>query len=353
MGKIVLKDVKKTYDGKDQVIQGVDLTIEDGSFTVFVGPSGSGKSTLLRMIAGLEDITEGEIYIDDKLMNQVPARDRDIAMVFQNYALYPSMTVKENIEFGLKNIGMKKAEREKLIGEVINIVGLEQHLNKKPGNLSGGQRQRVALARAMVKKPKVFILDEPLSNLDAKLRVQMRSQLIELHKTLGTTFIYVTHDQVEAMSMGTHIVLLNFGEVMQYSTPKEIYKRPNNLFTATFMGTPPMNIVNIKTLRETQPTILSIPSKAVKFGFRPEDGKIIKADEAGEGVQLFGESRASEMLGSETIHTFALEPNEERIYVKDVHNMEIDIFNRYGISIPEDKLYFFDKDEQCIEGDLV
>ena len=350
MGKIVLKDVRKSYDGENHVIQGVDLEIEDGSFTVFVGPSGSGKSTLLRMIAGLEEITEGEIYIDGKLVNDTPARDRDIAMVFQNYALYPSMTVKENIEFGLKNIGMKKVDREELINEVIKIVDLEDHLHKKPGNLSGGQRQRVALARAMVKKPKVFILDEPLSNLDAKLRVQMRSQLIELHKSLGTTFIYVTHDQVEAMSMGTHIVLLNFGEVMQYSTPKDIYNHPNNLFTATFMGTPPMNIANIDHLKRQALEGVAIPSDATYFGFRPEDAAIGTSKQLGS-VNMEGEAKSSEMLGSETIHSLEIIDNHERIFVKDTLNQEINIFDKYNLSVPSDKLHYFNLEGQRIVGD--
>lgn len=349
MGKIVLKDVRKSYDGRDNVIQGVDLTIEDGSFTVFVGPSGSGKSTLLRMIAGLEDISQGEIYIDDRLVNNVPARDRDIAMVFQNYALYPSMTVKENIEFGLKNIGMKKEEREKIINEVIHIVDLQDHLHKKPGNLSGGQRQRVALARAMVKKPKVFILDEPLSNLDAKLRVQMRAQLIELHKSLGTTFIYVTHDQVEAMSMGTHIVLLNFGEVMQYSTPKDIYYSPNNIFTATFMGTPPMNVLPGAIVKQMNPS-LNIPQGATSLGFRPEDGNISEKD-LQDSIHLKGEAKASEMLGSETVHCLQIQDQAHRIYIKDVTNQEIEIFQPYTIQIPLEKLHFFDQTGQRMVGD--
>lgn len=351
MGRIVLKNVEKSYDGKEKVIQGVDLTIEDGSFTVFVGPSGSGKSTLLRMIAGLEDITDGEIYIDETLVNNIPARDRDIAMVFQNYALYPSMTVKENIEFGLKNIGMKKSERNELIDEVIDIVDLRPHLNKKPGKLSGGQRQRVALARAMVKKPKVFILDEPLSNLDAKLRVQMRSQLIELHKRLGTTFIYVTHDQVEAMSMGTHIVLLNFGKVMQYSTPKDIYYQPNNLFTATFMGTPPMNIVDINTLKMQTIEDIKIPESAERFGFRPED-VIISDDVVADGITLLGELKSSEMLGSETIHSFKIIDNKDRVFVNDVKNQDLQMLKNYNLTIPINKLKLFDSEDQRIVGDV-
>ena len=201
MSEIILKNVCKTYENKNTVIENLNLTIQDGSFTVLVGPSGCGKSTTLRMIAGLEDISSGELLIDGQRMNEVDPGHRDIAMVFQNYALYPTMSVRGNIEFGLINAKVPKAERDRLIEEIAQMVGLSEHLNKKPSQLSGGQRQRVALARAMVKKPKVFLMDEPLSNLDAKLRNKMRSDLIELHHKLKATFVYVTHDQVEALSM--------------------------------------------------------------------------------------------------------------------------------------------------------
>ena len=223
MANIILKDIKKSYSNKTTVIENLNLEIEDGSFTVLVGPSGCGKSTTLRMVAGLEDITSGELYIGDENVTKVEANKRGISMVFQNYALYPHMSVKENIEFGLKNNKVKKEERNRLISEVSSIVGLDEYLNRKPSDLSGGQRQRVALARAMVKTPKVFLMDEPLSNLDAKLRNQMRSELIQLHKRLKSTFVYVTHDQVEAMSMADKIVIMNKGKIMQQDSPKEIY----------------------------------------------------------------------------------------------------------------------------------
>src|SRR5699024_7406842 len=210
MAEIILKNISKKFK-EEEVVKNLNVTIRDGSFTVLVGPSGCGKSTTLRMIAGLEQQSSGDIWIGDECVNDLPPGKRNIAMVFQNYALYPTMTVKGNIEFGLKNKKVPKKEREKLIREISEIVGLTDYLDKKPNKLSGGQRQRVALARAMVKKPKVFILDEPLSNLDAKLRSQMRSELIQLHKKLGTTFVYVTHDQVEAMSMGDEIAILNKG----------------------------------------------------------------------------------------------------------------------------------------------
>mgnify|MGYP000789448947 CR=1 FL=1 len=240
MSSITLKNIHKAY-GKDVIIPDLNFTIEDGSFTVLVGPSGCGKSTTLRMIAGLEKPTSGEIFIDDENVVDVDPGKRGIAMVFQNYALYPTMSVRDNIEFGLKNKKVPKEERNKLIADVSEVVGLTPYLSRKPSELSGGQRQRVALARAMVKNPKVFLMDEPLSNLDAKLRQQMRVELIELHKRLGTTFIYVTHDQVEAMSMGDNIILMDKGIIMQRSTPKEMYHNPQNVYTAQFIGTPPMN----------------------------------------------------------------------------------------------------------------
>ena len=221
MGAIQLKNVTKKF-GDQMVIDDLNLSIEDGSFTVLVGPSGCGKSTTLRMITGLDEPTSGDIYIDGKKINDLTPGKRDIAMVFQNYALYPTMTVRENIEFGLENKKVPKEERKKRVQEICEVVGLTQYLDRKPATLSGGQRQRVALARAMVKQPKVFLMDEPLSNLDAKLRGQMRVELIGLHKKLGTTFVYVTHDQVEAMSMADDIVLMKDGYIVQQSSPRGV-----------------------------------------------------------------------------------------------------------------------------------
>ena len=229
MGAIQLKNVTKKF-GDQMVIDDLNLSIEDGSFTVLVGPSGCGKSTTLRMITGLDEPTSGDIYIDGKKINDLTPGKRDIAMVFQNYALYPTMTVRENIEFGLENKKVPKEERKKRVQEICEVVGLTQYLDRKPATLSGGQRQRVALARAMVKQPKVFLMDEPLSNLDAKLRGQMRVELIGLHKKLGTTFVYVTHDQVEAMSMADDIVLMKDGYIVQQSSPRELYNNPNCVY---------------------------------------------------------------------------------------------------------------------------
>ena len=244
--KIVLENIEKSYGKEAPVIEGLNLEIGEGSFTVLLGPSGCGKSTTLRMIAGLEEETGGTLYIDGKDMKEVKPGDRDIAMVFQNYALYPTMTVRENIEFGLKNAGVAKKEREERICEVSRSVGLEEYLNRKPSALSGGQRQRVALGRAIVRNPKVFLMDEPLSNLDAKLRVQMRTEISKLHERLGATIIYVTHDQTEAMTLGTRIVVMKDGVVQQVDTPQNLYNAPGNLFVAGFIGSPQMNFLDAK-----------------------------------------------------------------------------------------------------------
>ena len=242
MATMTLRDVRKAF-GETEVIRGVDLDVADGEFAVLVGPSGCGKSTLLRMIAGLEDVTSGELQIDGRRMNRVPPKDRDIAMVFQNYALYPHMTVAENMGFSLRLAGHSRAEVRRRVERVAEPLGLTDHLDRHPRELSGGQRQRVATGRAIVRDPKVFLFDEPLSNLDAKLRVQMRGEIRDLQRRLGTTSVYVTHDQVEAMTMADKIVVLRSGEVEQIGAPMELYDRPANLFVATFIGSPSMNLL--------------------------------------------------------------------------------------------------------------
>ena len=267
MSNVILKNVRKTYDNSKTVINNVNLEIKDKEFVVLVGSSGCGKSTLLRMIAGLEDITAGEIYIGDRKVNNVPPKDRDIAFVFQSYALYPHMTVRENIAFGLKMRKVDKATIEKKVQEAAEILNLGEYLDRKPKQLSGGQRQRVALGRAIVRNPKVFLMDEPLSNLDAKLRVQMRSEIKKLHEKLQTTFIYVTHDQTEALTMGDRIVVLNNGDIQQVDSPDEIYNNPKNTFVAGFVGSPQMNFINGKDLGLDE---------NILYGIRPE--KVTKAD---------------------------------------------------------------------------
>ena len=244
MANLSLKHIYKVYQGDVTAVKDFNLEIEDKEFIVFVGPSGCGKSTTLRMIAGLEDISQGELYIGDKLVNNVEPKERDIAMVFQNYALYPHMSVYDNMAFALKLRKVPKAEIEEKVHEAARILDIEHLLKRKPKALSGGQRQRVALGRAIVRKPKVFLMDEPLSNLDAKLRVQMRTEIIKLYRKLETTFIYVTHDQVEAMTMGTRIVVMKDGVIQQVDTPQNIYNNPANLFVAGFIGSPQMNFLN-------------------------------------------------------------------------------------------------------------
>lgn len=294
MASLLLKDIYKVYQSGVTAVTDFTLDIQDKEFIVFVGPSGCGKSTTLRMIAGLEEITDGELYIDGKLMNDVQPKDRDIAMVFQNYALYPHMTVYDNMAFGLKLRKMPKAEIDARVKEAARILGLEIYLQRKPKALSGGQRQRVALGRAIVREPKVFLLDEPLSNLDAKLRAQMRTEITKLHHRLATTFIYVTHDQVEAMTMGTRIVVMKDGFIQQVDAPQKLYDYPANLFVAGFIGTPQMNFFDAvitgtkdKVCVEFSGNKVVLPKaksekiinldeylntgKPVVFGVRPED----------------------------------------------------------------------------------
>ena len=267
MSSVILKNIKKTYDNNKTVINNVNLEIKDKEFIVLVGSSGCGKSTLLRMIAGLEDITDGEIFIGDKKVNDVAPKDRDIAFVFQSYALYPHMTVRENIAFGLKMRKVPKDEIAKKVQEAADILNLTEYLDRKPKQLSGGQRQRVALGRAIVRNPKVFLMDEPLSNLDAKLRVQMRSEIKKLHEKLQTTFIYVTHDQTEALTMGDRIVVLNNGDIQQVDSPDQIYNNPSNTFVAGFVGSPQMNFIEGKDIGLDE---------NILYGIRPE--KMTKPD---------------------------------------------------------------------------
>ncbi|MCM1338851.1 MAG: sn-glycerol-3-phosphate ABC transporter ATP-binding protein UgpC [Muribaculaceae bacterium] len=290
MSSVTIKNVKKVYDNSKTVINGVDLEIKDKEFIVLVGASGCGKSTLLRMIAGLEDITSGEILIGDKVVNNVAPKDRDIAFVFQSYALYPHMTVRENIAFGLKMRKTPKSVIEEKVKQAAEILDLTEYLDRKPKQLSGGQRQRVALGRAIVRNPKVFLMDEPLSNLDAKLRVQMRSEIKKLHEKLQTTFIYVTHDQTEALTMGDRIVVLNGGDIQQVDTPDKIYNDPKNTFVAGFVGSPQMNFINGKDLGLDE---------EILYGIRPE--KMLNP--AGD-IKLTVNVEISEMLGSEKIAYF-------------------------------------------------
>ncbi|HCM27696.1 MAG: sugar ABC transporter ATP-binding protein [Treponema sp. GWB1_62_6] len=289
MAKVELKGISKVYEGSVRAVDNANITVNDKEFVVFVGPSGCGKSTTLRMVAGLEDISEGELYIDGELMNDVPPKDRNIAMVFQNYALYPHMSVYDNMAFGLRIKKVDKAEIDRRVHEAARVLDIEKLLERKPKALSGGQRQRVAVGRAIVRNPKVFLFDEPLSNLDAKLRVQMRAELSDLHIRLNATMIYVTHDQVEAMTMASKIVVMKDGKVQQIGSPLYLYNHPINKFVAGFIGSPPMNFLTVKVLEKNGAVMLDEGSFEVKpseehakylkkyvgkeiyFGIRPED----------------------------------------------------------------------------------
>ena len=289
MARVELKEITKNYSGGVRAVNNVSFAVKDREFVVLVGPSGCGKSTTLRMIAGLEEITKGKLYIDDKLMNDVPAKDRDIAMVFQNFALYPHMTVYDNMAFGLKLRKIEKQEISRRINEAARILDIEPYLHRSSTALSGGQRQRVAVGRAIVRNPKVFLFDEPLSNLDAKLRVQMRTELSNLHLRLDTTMIYVTHDQVEAMTMANKIIVMKDGEIQQMGSPLDLYDYPANKFVAGFLGSPPMNFLTVKVNEKNGKLLLDgysfelapLPEHAaglkkylgreIYFGIRPEN----------------------------------------------------------------------------------
>ena len=324
MSNVILKNIRKTYDNNKTVINNVNLEIKDKEFVVLVGSSGCGKSTLLRMIAGLEDITEGEIFIGDKKVNDIAPKDRDIAFVFQSYALYPHMTVRENIAFGLKMRKTPKDIIEQKVKEAAEILNLTEYLDRKPKQLSGGQRQRVALGRAIVRNPKVFLMDEPLSNLDAKLRVQMRSEIKKLHEKLQTTFIYVTHDQTEALTMGDRVVVLNNGDIQQADTPFEIYNHPSNSFVAGFIGSPQMNFIEGKELGLDE---------NILYGIRPD-----KMNSNNGDIKLTVDVDISEMLGAEKIAYFNIGSNKCSALLPS--NYEIG--DKFPVSICSNDLYKFD-----------
>ena len=355
MSSLNLKNIYKVYPSGVTAVTDFNLDIEDKEFIVFVGPSGCGKSTTLRMIAGLEEITSGELYIDGTLVNNVAPKDRDIAMVFQNYALYPHMTVYDNMAFGLKLRKMPKDQIDQRVKEAARILGIEMYLSRKPKALSGGQRQRVALGRAIVREPKVFLLDEPLSNLDAKLRSQMRTEITKLHNRLATTFIYVTHDQVEAMTMGTRIVVMKDGFMQQVDTPINLYDYPINQFVAGFIGTPQMNFftgvltgTKNKVCVEFGMEKIELPADKVKlicnldkylntgrevvFGIRPEDvsDEADVVENAKNGV-IEVKVDVVEALGSETLlycKTREDDTGEEKSIADDVSNLVAKVDSR-------------------------
>lgn len=322
---IIMKDIVKQYAGTHApVMENFNLTIQDGSFTVLLGPSGCGKTTALRMIAGLEDVTDGRILMDDVDVTDVDPGERNIAMVFQNYAIYPHMTVRGNIEFGLKNYQIDKQEIKERVDYVLKLTGLREYAERKPSQLSGGQRQRVALARAISKSPKAFLMDEPLSNLDAKLRTQMRSEMIQLYQRLGCTFIYVTHDQTEAMTMGTDIVVMYNGKIQQQGTPREIYNNPANLFVAQFIGDPGMNALCL--------------SNGGFVGFKPRSPRFFAQ---GEGLKLQGTVLTSEFLGYDNMITIDIGCGN--IVVRGT--AELTAGQQVEMLIPREDLFYFDQDQ--------
>lgn len=360
MVEMALKNVYKKYDNAENYsVTDFNLAIKDREFIVFVGPSGCGKSTTLRMIAGLEDISEGELNIGGKVMNDVAPKDRDIAMVFQNYALYPHMTVFDNMAFGLKLRKYPKTEIKERVDNAANILGLTEFLDRKPAALSGGQRQRVALGRAIVRDAKVFLMDEPLSNLDAKLRVQMRAEIAKLHQRLNTTTIYVTHDQTEAMTMATRIVIMKDGFIQQIGTPQQVYDLPVNVFVAGFIGSPAMNFFNVTLtdgkisngkgldliVTEPQRSLLierGYEGKELIFGIRPEDidSEQIALDTSPDSVVTSTVS-VSELLGAETMLYSSVGDTEfiSRVDARDYHRPGEVI----DLSFDMNKAHFFDK----------
>lgn len=347
MASVSLKKVEKQY-GNVQVIHGVDLEVKDGEFLVLVGPSGCGKSTLLRMISGLEEITDGIIAIGDRVVNDIPASQRDLSMVFQSYALYPHMSVRKNLAFGLTNLKMPKMEIKKRVNEAARILKIEELLDRKPRQLSGGQKQRVAIGRAIVREPRLFLFDEPLSNLDADLRVQMRVELAGLYKRLGTTMIYVTHDQVEAMTMATRIVVLNDGKIEQVGTPFDLYNYPQNLFVAKFIGSPKMNILEVSHGNDgiKIPDFGLLPfsektgiNQSAFMGIRPEQFII------GEGgdISAQGTIELVEYLGSE-LYLYVKLFSSETILVKAPGNSPFKSGEEIYLSIKSRDAHYFDKD---------
>jgi multiple sugar transport system ATP-binding protein len=364
MAEIRLENVNKIYPNGVHAVKDFNLEIHDKEFVVFVGPSGCGKSTTLRMIAGLEDITSGNLYIGDRLMNNVHPRNRDIAMVFQNYALYPYMSVFDNMAFGLKLRKVPKGEIRQKVEAAADILGLTQYLDSKPAELSGGQRQRVALGRAIVRNPKVFLLDEPLSNLDAKMRATMRTEIIRIHQQLKTTFVYVTHDQVEAMTMGQRIVVMKDGLIQQVDTPDNLYTYPVNRFVAGFIGTPQINFIDAMFEIEGEKTFLAfsryklpVPKdvlsrlkikdynkRQVVIGVRPEDVLAQEYSESQSRTNIVGTIKVFEKLGNETLLYLDVVGLQNEIVCRSGPRFAGALDDKVSLKINMDFIHLFDYD---------
>jgi multiple sugar transport system ATP-binding protein len=355
MARVVFDEVTKRFDGT-VAVDCLDLDIADGEFLVLLGPSGCGKSTALRMIAGLDEPTEGTIRIDDHIVNDLDPKDRDLAMVFQSYALYPNMTVRKNIAFPLTPRGVPKAEADRLVDDVAAMLGLTDLLDRKPAKLSGGQRQRVALARAIVRQPRVFLMDEPLSNLDAKMRMQTRGDLVALHRRLGTTFVYVTHDQAEAMTMADRVAVLSDGRLQQVGPPQDVYERPANLFVARFLGSPPMNVlpgtldgsrVLVGGARVAGAHPPAPSPRRVEVGVRPEhltlDGRLLDGRAIGAGESMPGEVELVESLGHERLVRCAVDGGTVIVRV-DAERQEPAIGAPVQVGIDVRRMHLFDPD---------
>ncbi len=347
MARIQLQDVRKSYAGQE-VIHGVTIDIANGEFVVIVGPSGCGKSTLLRMVAGLEEITSGTISIGDRVVNHLEPRDRNIAMVFQNYALYPHMTVRDNMAYGLKLAGMPKADIDAAVARAAAMLELEPYLDRKPRALSGGQRQRVAMGRALVREPAAFLLDEPLSNLDAKLRVQMRLQIKDLHQRTGQTTLYVTHDQVEAMTLADRLVVMEKGVAQQIATPYEVYTTPANEFVAGFIGSPAMNIFDARCEGQDlilpgghRVTVASCPAEAIRLGLRPEDIEAVTHAPDAFPVVL----QSVEWLGADAYGYCVIEGSDTRLTLRMPGNAPLAKGDRLLISLSRSRLHFFSPED--------
>ncbi|RLK63375.1 sn-glycerol-3-phosphate ABC transporter ATP-binding protein UgpC [Atopobacter sp. AH10] len=339
MGKISLQHLKKTYDQKNYAVEDFSLDIEDGEFIVLVGPSGCGKTTTLRMIAGLESISSGQLLIDGVKANNKLPKDRDLAMVFQNYALYPHKTVYENMAYPLELRKLSKEETKAKVLQAARLLSIEDQLDKKPGQLSGGQKQRVALGRCMVRTPKAFLMDEPLSNLDAKLRVQMRSEIVQLQKKLHKTFIYVTHDQTEAMTMGDRIVVMKDGKIMQIASATEIYAEPANRFVAEFIGNPPMNILSFSDeVLHFNDTQLGSGTHSLDLGFRPEK---VSCHKKGQDIQFEAMVDHIEPLGAEN-HVF-ISLNGKQVVIRDFELTPLKEKQSHTFYLDLADLYYFDQ----------